>query len=168
MSEAHDQLERHVPMEAVGGYIECSCGWPSKAQYEAGEHFAVHVIAALGVEDDLRSRLACVVEATYWDRPYGERIAAIRGMCDLTTNGMTPGANPEDDEGVDVESSQARAYQLARRRLRLLFTQLDGRRQDWAESTRPCSGARAVAYQSAMQSVHSIIDEIEAIAGGER
>lgn len=42
------------------------------------------------VEDDLRSRLGCVIEATYWDRPYEERIAAIQGMCDLTTDGMTP------------------------------------------------------------------------------
>lgn len=40
--------------------------------------------------EDLRSRLACVAEATYWDRPYDTRIAAIRGMCDLSTNGMTP------------------------------------------------------------------------------
>ena len=39
---------------------------------------------------DLQSRLACVAEATYWDRPYDERLAAIRGMCDLTTNGLTP------------------------------------------------------------------------------
>ena len=39
--------------------------------------------------DDLRSRLACVAEATYWDRPYDTRIAAIRGMCDLTANGHT-------------------------------------------------------------------------------
>jgi hypothetical protein len=38
----------------------------------------------------LRSRLACVAEATSWDRPYEERIAAIRGMCDLNKNGMTP------------------------------------------------------------------------------
>lgn len=41
------------------------------------------------VEDDLRSRLACVLEATSWDRPYDERLDAIRGMCDLTTDGMT-------------------------------------------------------------------------------
>ena len=40
--------------------------------------------------DDLRSRLACVVEASYWDRPYDTRLDAIRGMCDLTTDGMTP------------------------------------------------------------------------------
>lgn len=39
---------------------------------------------------DLRSRLACAVEATYWDRPYDERIAAVRGMGDLTTNGLQP------------------------------------------------------------------------------
>lgn len=40
--------------------------------------------------EDLRSRLACVLEASYADRPYDERLAAIRGMCDLTTDGMTP------------------------------------------------------------------------------
>lgn len=46
----------------------------------------------ISIEEDLRSRLACVLEATGWDRPYDERIAAIRGMCDLSTNGMTPKA----------------------------------------------------------------------------
>lgn len=39
---------------------------------------------------DLQSRLACVLEASYWDRDYDLRIAAIRGMCDLSTNGMNP------------------------------------------------------------------------------
>lgn len=39
---------------------------------------------------DLRSRLACVNEATSWDRPYDERMAAIRGLCDLATDGLTP------------------------------------------------------------------------------
>lgn len=39
---------------------------------------------------DLRSRLGCVAEASYWDRPYDTRLDAIRGMCDLTTDGMTP------------------------------------------------------------------------------
>ncbi|GAW50579.1 MULTISPECIES: hypothetical protein [unclassified Nocardioides] len=42
------------------------------------------------VEDDLRSRLACIAEASYWDRGYDDRLAAIRGMCDLSTNGLTP------------------------------------------------------------------------------
>ncbi len=55
-------------------------------------------LAALRAEiDDLRSRLACVVEATSWDRPYDTRIAAIRGMCDLTTNGMTPAPTTEEN-----------------------------------------------------------------------
>lgn len=40
-------LSQHVPEEAIGGYIECSCGWPTREQFEAGEHFAVHVIEAL-------------------------------------------------------------------------------------------------------------------------
>lgn len=40
--------------------------------------------------DDLHSRLACVLEASYWDRGYDVRMAAIRGMCDLATDGMTP------------------------------------------------------------------------------
>lgn len=47
--------------------------------------------------EDLRSRLACVREATYWDRPYDTRVAAIRGMCDLTTDGMTPAVLAEGD-----------------------------------------------------------------------
>lgn len=40
--------------------------------------------------DDLYSRLACVQETTGWDRPYDERLDAIRGLCDLTTNGLAP------------------------------------------------------------------------------
>lgn len=49
--------------------------------------------------DDLHSRLACVVEASYWDRPYDTRIDAIRGMCDLTTDGMTPVTEGDDERG---------------------------------------------------------------------
>jgi hypothetical protein len=72
-------------------------------------------------------------------------------------------------EVAPLAEREARAYRAARRRLRLLHTQLAGRRLDWANNTEnPCSAARAVAYQSAMQSVHSILDEIEAIAGGLR
>ena len=37
--------DEHVPMEAVGGYIECSCAWPTKAQWEAGESFVDHIEA---------------------------------------------------------------------------------------------------------------------------
>lgn len=68
----------------------------------------------------------------------------------------------------DAPSPEAEAYEAARRRLRHLHTSLAGQRQDWANSDRPCSAARAVAYQGVMASVHSIIDEIEAIAGGGR
>lgn len=72
-------------------------------------------------------------------------------------------------EDRPIIEREAEAYRVARRRLRLLHTSLAGRRQDWANNTEQlCSSARAVAYQSAMQSVHSIIDEIEAIAGGAR
>ena len=88
------------------GWIECMCG--SRLLVDRVEfagiqavltaHQAAALVAAgfgdvrqAGAEAaDLRSRLACVAEATYWDRPYDTRIAAIRGMCDLTTNGMTP------------------------------------------------------------------------------
>lgn len=68
---------------------------------------AARVAAERVVADDLRSRLGCVVEATYWDRPYDTRIAAIRGMCDLATNGMTParaGAAPTPTTGGGEES----------------------------------------------------------------
>lgn len=43
---------------------------------------------------DLKSRLACINEATVMDRPYDTRLDAIRGMCDLSTNGMTPIPEP--------------------------------------------------------------------------
>lgn len=50
-----------------------------------------HIEAALAAaEGDLRSRIACVLEATSWDRPYDVRMGAIRGMCDLDQNGLTP------------------------------------------------------------------------------
>lgn len=67
----------------------------------------------------------------------------------------------------EKEQLEAKAFRTAKRRLRLLHTELAGRRQDWANNTLdPSASARAVAYQSAMQSVHSIIDEIESIAAG--
>jgi hypothetical protein len=69
-------------------------------------------------------------------------------------------------DALEAARAEAAAYRTARRRLRLLHTSLAGQRQDWANSTTSCASARAVAYQSAMSSVHSIIDEIEAIAGG--
>lgn len=62
------------------------------------------------VEDDLRSRLACVLEATYWDRPYDTRLAAVRGLCDLTTNGLTP----VDVAAVEHETEAAERQRLAR------------------------------------------------------
>lgn len=80
-----------------------------------------------------------------------------------------PGDLQETGEIDQTVAREARAYRAARRRLRHLHTQLAGRRQDWASNTeQPCASARAVAYQSAMQSVSSILDEIEAIAGGQR
>lgn len=79
---------------------------------------------------------------------------------------MTTSATGEVEPTLERE---ARAYREGRRRLRMLHTQLAGRRHDWANNTEnPCSTARAVAYQSAMASISSIIDEIEAIAGGVR
>jgi hypothetical protein len=45
---------------------------------------------------DLLSRLGCIAEATYWDRPYDTRMDAIRGMCDLaraTSTAPTPEAD---------------------------------------------------------------------------
>jgi len=75
----------------------------------------------------------------------------------------------ETGEIAPLVEREARAYREGRRRLRLLHTQLAGRRQDWANNTEAeCSSARAVAYQSAMSSISSILDEIEAIAGGVR
>lgn len=72
-------------------------------------------------------------------------------------------------ERVVQAEAEAAAYLVARRRLRHLHTELAGRRKDWANNTaQPCASARAVAYQSAMQSIGSILDEIEAIAAGVR
>ncbi len=76
-------------------------------EWDGGTSLLHSDIAALLAEvDDLRSRLACVAEATSMDRPYDTRIAAIRGMCDLTTNGLTPAAGdhptPSDGSGVQV------------------------------------------------------------------
>lgn len=36
----------HSLGEAIGGYMECSCGWPSREQWEAGESEAVHLARA--------------------------------------------------------------------------------------------------------------------------
>lgn len=65
----------------------------------------VALVSALTEVADLRSRLACVLEASYWDRPYDERIAAIRGMCDLTTNGLTPSSDGCVHEWLDRPES---------------------------------------------------------------
>lgn len=53
-------------------------------------HAPADIAALLAEVDDLRSRLGCVLEATSMDRPYDTRLAAIRRMCDLTTNGFVP------------------------------------------------------------------------------
>lgn len=51
--------ERHGLMEATGGYIECTCGWPTREQWEAGEHAAVHIATdALAKAGVLASLLA--------------------------------------------------------------------------------------------------------------
>lgn len=65
------------------------------------------VLALLDEINDLRSRIACVEEASSWDRPYDDRIAAIRGMCDLKTNGMAPKAEraPATDEQLALTAS---------------------------------------------------------------
>lgn len=39
-------LEGHLLGEAMGGYIDCSCGWPTKEQYQDGEHPALHLFLA--------------------------------------------------------------------------------------------------------------------------
>lgn len=38
-------LNRHKFMEAPGGYIECSCGWPDRGQCD--EHEVEHVVREL-------------------------------------------------------------------------------------------------------------------------
>lgn len=89
----------------------------------------------------------------------------------VTCCGEVVSAEPSTQTGQVASSTEreAHAYRVARRRLRLLHTELAGRRKDWANNTEhQCSSARAVAYQSALRSVHSILDEIEAIAGGRR
>lgn len=77
-----------------------TCTWLDWYEAEADAEFIAHgradVELLLNLVDDLRSRIGCVVEATYWDRPYDTRIAAIRGMCDLATDGMTPALDGAD------------------------------------------------------------------------
>lgn len=51
-------LDRHEPGEAAGGFIECSCGWPTRDQFEAGERFTVHVVRALANDEGFRVALA--------------------------------------------------------------------------------------------------------------
>lgn len=38
--------EQHEFYEATGGYTACTCGWPSREQWEAGEPCALHVLLA--------------------------------------------------------------------------------------------------------------------------
>lgn len=59
--------------------------------------------------DDLRSRLGCVAEATWWDRGYDTRLEAIRGMCDLTTDGMTPSEDGDQTVADLVAAERDRA-----------------------------------------------------------
>lgn len=84
------------PFMDSGLLVRKVCSWVVRAREEG----RADVVPArrLAEVEDLRSRLACVAEATYWDRPYDERIAAIRGMCDLTTNGLTPYREGGDDQ----------------------------------------------------------------------
>lgn len=81
---------------------------------------AARVAAADREIADLRSRLACVDEATWWDRGYEERIAAIRGMCDLTTNGMTSTDDGEQTKADAVAAARAERDAEWERHLRIL------------------------------------------------
>lgn len=69
-------------------------------------------------------------------------------------------------ETEDLATRKAKAYDVADRRLRELHTKLAELRRGWSNNTeQPCAPARATAYQSTMQMIHSIIDEIETIVG---
>lgn len=61
-------MREHEPMEATGGYIECSCGWPSKEQWDAGEPYARHVMleARQDVLHDVADKL--------WGEPMGGKL----------------------------------------------------------------------------------------------
>jgi hypothetical protein len=61
------------------------------------------------------------------------------------------------------EQREARAFREMRRRLRLLHTEMAGRRKDWAEHSDPCGAARAVVYQTAMSSINSILGDADRI-----
>ncbi|MEV5001970.1 hypothetical protein [Nocardioides sp. LML1-1-1.1] len=61
------------------------------AEVQANRDRLAHQVVQQRAElADLHSRIGCVLEATSMDRPYDTRLAAIRRMCDLTTNGFTP------------------------------------------------------------------------------
>lgn len=67
------ELERHDFGEAVGGYTECSCGWPSgRAEYEAEPH-AAHVARAIRplIEAEVRERIAGEIEGSYLGPDFG-------------------------------------------------------------------------------------------------
>ena len=96
IERARTVLEDHRLIAA-----RCRCGFDPRLDHYRHESHVLDALAAAGllvggvparsaIEDDLRSRLSCVIEITGWDRPYDTRLDAIRGMCDLTTDGMTP------------------------------------------------------------------------------
>lgn len=95
------------------------------------------------------------------DQPSGKRAVVV-----------TPGlpdpryiAGDWTGEEASREERQALAYRECRARLRRLYVRLSDQRKTWAESDRECAAARAVAYQSAMADVATIIATIETLAG---
>lgn len=105
--------ERWFVMGTVDGDPRDQQGPVAVCEWEPSAHTIARLLNAtaggrlwinsrLSRERDLEERLGCVLEATWWDRPYDTRLEAIRGMCDLTTNGMTP-----TDDGDQVRPAPA-------------------------------------------------------------
>jgi hypothetical protein len=69
-------------------------------------------------------------------------------------------------EAASRDEREALAHREGVTRLRSLYVSLSRLRESWANSTRECSAARAVAYQTAMSRVGAIIEDIERLAAG--
>lgn len=77
--------EQHDFFEATGGYTACSCGWPTREQWEAGEPPALHVLLA-----------ACSIHPAAWDAPDPDDPPATRDEDPMWGRDLPPAETEED------------------------------------------------------------------------